>query len=71
MEMVADAGKLVSMDIVEINPVLDSMNRTADLCVGLVTSAFGLQDPLADYNPYTAVSPIILGAPGFRSSTSV
>jgi len=43
MEMVADAGKLVSMDIVEINPVLDSMNRTADLCVGLVTSAFGLR----------------------------
>ncbi len=43
MEMVADSGKMVSMDIVEINPVLDSMNRTADLCVGLVTSAFGLR----------------------------
>ncbi|MCU0621542.1 MAG: arginase [Gemmatimonadales bacterium] len=43
MEMVADSGRLVSMDIVEINPVLDEMNRTADLCVGLVTSAFGLR----------------------------
>jgi arginase len=43
MELVADTGKLVSMDMVEINPVLDEMNRTADLCVGLATSAFGLR----------------------------
>ncbi len=43
MEMIADSGKMVSMDIVEINPVLDEMNRTADLCVGLVTSAWGLR----------------------------
>jgi arginase len=43
MELVADTGKLVSMDVVEINPVLDQMNRTADLCVGLATSAFGLR----------------------------
>jgi arginase len=43
MEMVADSGRMVSMDIVEINPVLDEMNRTADLCVGLVTSGFGLR----------------------------
>jgi arginase len=41
--MVADTGKLVSMDVVKINPVLDEMNRTADLCVGLATSAFGLR----------------------------
>lgn len=43
MEMIADSGRMVSMDIVEINPVLDEMNRTADLCVGLVTSGFGLR----------------------------
>ena len=43
MEMIADTGRLVSMDIVEINPVLDQHNMTADLCVGLVTSAFGLR----------------------------
>lgn len=43
MEMIADSGRLVSMDIVEINPVLDQYNRTAELCVGLVTSAFGLR----------------------------
>jgi len=43
MEMIADTHKLVSMDIVEINPVLDDHNRTAELCVWLVTSAFGLR----------------------------
>jgi arginase len=32
-----------SMDIVEINPVLDSHNRTAELAVGLVLSGFGLR----------------------------
>lgn len=43
MELIADSGRLVSMDMVEINPVLDEMNRTAELCVGLVTSGFGLR----------------------------
>ncbi len=43
MEMIHDSRCLVSMDIVEINPVLDSHNRTAELCVGLVRSAFGLR----------------------------
>lgn len=43
MELIADSQKMVSMDIVEINPVLDAHNRTAELAVGLVTSAFGLR----------------------------
>lgn len=43
MEMVADSKQLVAMDIVENNPVLDQFNRTAELSVGLVTSAFGLR----------------------------
>jgi len=43
MEMIHDSQRLVSMDMVEINPVLDDHNRTAELCVGLVTSAFGLR----------------------------
>ena len=43
MELVADTGRLVSMDVVEINPVLDSHNRTAELAVGLTGSAFGLR----------------------------
>lgn len=41
MEMIADSRRVVSVDMVEINPVLDQFNRTADLAVGLVTSAFG------------------------------
>lgn len=43
MEMIADSGRLVSMDLVEVNPVLDDHNRTAELAVGLTTSAFGLR----------------------------
>src|SRR5215469_14590707 len=41
LEMIADSGKLVSMDMVEINPVLDDRNQTATLAVDLVVSAFG------------------------------
>jgi arginase len=41
MEMVADSGALVGLDMVEVNPVLDDINRTAELCAGLVASAFG------------------------------
>ena len=41
MEIVADSGRLTSIDVVEVNPVLDTQNRTAELAVGLVLSAFG------------------------------
>jgi arginase len=41
MEMLADTGKLVGLDIVETNPVLDERNRTAQLAVQLAMSAFG------------------------------
>jgi arginase len=41
MEMVANTGKLVGLDIVETNPVLDERNRTAELAVQLAMSAFG------------------------------
>ena len=43
MEIVADSGRLTSLDVVEVNPVLDAQNRTAELAVGLVLSAFGQQ----------------------------
>jgi arginase len=43
MEIVADSGRLTSLDVVEVNPVLDSQNRTAELAVGLVLSAFGMR----------------------------
>ncbi|MEX2261997.1 MAG: arginase [Bryobacteraceae bacterium] len=41
MEMVCDSGRMASMEVVEVNPVIDEVNRTADLAVGMVTSAFG------------------------------
>lgn len=41
MEMLADTGRLVGMDLVEVNPVLDEHNRTAELGTQLVLSAFG------------------------------
>ena len=43
MELIDDSGKLVSMDLVEINPILDRRNHTADLMADLVASAFGRQ----------------------------
>ncbi len=41
MEIIADHGRMVSMEIVEVNPVIDEHNRTADLAVELACSAFG------------------------------
>ena len=41
MEILADSGKLISLEIVEVNPVLDVANRTADLAVEFMTSALG------------------------------
>jgi arginase len=41
MEMVCDSGQMLSMEVVEVNPVLDSSNRTALLAVELITSAMG------------------------------
>ena len=41
MEIIADHGRLLSFEIVEVNPVIDEHNRTADLSVELACSAFG------------------------------
>jgi arginase len=41
MEMIADTGRLGSLDIVELNPALDERNRTAKMAVDLVESLFG------------------------------
>lgn len=41
MEIIADHGRMVSLEIVEVNPVIDEHNRTADLAVELACSAFG------------------------------
>jgi arginase len=41
MEIIADHGRMVSLEIVEVNPVIDEHNQTADLAVELALSAFG------------------------------
>jgi arginase len=41
MEMIADSKAMVSMEVVEINPIIDEHNRTALLGVELVLSALG------------------------------
>lgn len=40
-EMLAETGKLVGMDVVEVNPILDVQNQTASLAVDFVLSALG------------------------------
>jgi arginase len=41
MEILADCGKVATLDIVEVNPILDDRNRTARLAVDLAASLFG------------------------------
>ncbi|HVV43806.1 MAG TPA: arginase [Bryobacteraceae bacterium] len=41
MEMICDSGRMVSMEVVEVNPVIDEFNRTAELAVELILSALG------------------------------
>ncbi len=41
MEVIAKSGRLISMDAVEVNPILDRENATAHLAVELILSALG------------------------------
>jgi arginase len=41
MEIISDTNKVSSLDIVEVNPILDERNRTARLGVELAASLFG------------------------------
>jgi arginase len=41
MEIVSDSGRMLSMEVVEVNPVIDEVNRTAELAVELILSAMG------------------------------
>lgn len=41
MEMIADTGRLASLDVMEVNPARDVRNRTAELAVDFVRSLFG------------------------------
>ncbi|MGV8931936.1 MAG: arginase [Luteimonas sp.] len=48
MEMIADSGRMGSLDIVEVSPVLDIRNATAELVVDLVESLFGKSTLMRD-----------------------
>ena len=43
MELFADSERVTSLDLVEVNPILDRENRTANTLVGLAASLFGKQ----------------------------
>ena len=40
-EMVAETGKLIGMDMVEVNPILDVQNQTARLAMDLILTSLG------------------------------
>ncbi|MEN4902018.1 arginase [Luteimonas sp. TWI1437] len=48
MEMIADTGRLGSLDVVEVNTALDHGNATAELAVDLVESLFGKSTLMRD-----------------------
>ena len=48
MEMIADTGRMGSLDIVELNPAFDEHNKTAILAVDLVESLFGKSTLMRD-----------------------
>lgn len=41
VEMIAESGKLLSMDMVEVNPILDIENKTGKMACELILAAFG------------------------------
>jgi len=48
MEMIADSGRMASLDIMELNPALDTRNQTALVAVDLVESLFGKSTLMRD-----------------------
>ncbi|HMN45063.1 MAG TPA: arginase [Povalibacter sp.] len=54
MEMIADTGRMASLDIMELNPALDIRNRTAELAVDLVESLFGKSTLVRQHAPPVA-----------------
>jgi arginase len=41
MEMIADTGRLASLDVMELNPAIDTRNKTGEVAVDLIESLFG------------------------------
>jgi arginase len=59
MEMIADTGRLASLDVVELNPALDVRNRTAALAVDLVESLFGKSTLVRRATPHPLPAPAV------------
>jgi arginase len=51
MEMIADTGRMGSLDVMELNPALDQRNKTAEVAVDLVESLFGKSTLMRPQNP--------------------
>jgi len=51
MEMIADTGRLGSLDVMELNPALDVRNKTAELAVDLIESLFGKSTLMRQHAP--------------------
>ena len=56
MEMIADTGRLASLDVMELNPALDVRNKTAQLTLDLIESLFGKSTLMRRSEPAAAVS---------------
>jgi arginase len=41
MEMVSDSGRMTSLEVTELNPILDVRNQSGEVAVDLIASAFG------------------------------
>jgi len=41
MEMLAESNRVASLEMVEVNPILDTFNQTSEIAVGLIASAMG------------------------------
>lgn len=59
MEMIADTGRVGSLDIVELNPALDVRNKTAVLAVDLVESLFGKSTLMRSLTPIRSLTPTL------------
>lgn len=55
-ELVAETGKLVGLDMVEVNPILDTRNQTAELAVSLILSSLGRRVWPDEWNPQEKIA---------------
>jgi arginase len=69
MEMLADTGRVGSVDVMELNPALDVRNQTAEVAVELVESLFGKRT-LMGRRSLTFIAPARLDVPSPASGAT-